>query len=34
MYKLQLSYEALQMIQPSKLDNPILNEDDIKNDHW
>ena len=31
MYKRQLTYEALEMIQPSKLDDLILNSDDVKN---
>ena len=30
MYKCQLNYEALEMIEPSKLDELILNSDDIK----
>ena len=30
MYKRQLTYEALEMIQPSKRDDLILNVDDIK----
>ncbi|CAF3548310.1 unnamed protein product [Rotaria socialis] len=31
MYKRELTYEALEMIQPSKLDDLILNGDDVKN---
>ncbi|CAF4774283.1 unnamed protein product [Rotaria sp. Silwood2] len=31
MYKRELTYEALEMIEPSKLDALILNGDDVKN---
>jgi hypothetical protein len=30
-YKRQLTYEALEIIEPSKIDNLILNGDDVKN---
>jgi hypothetical protein len=31
MYKRQLTYEALETIRPSKLDDLVLNGDDVKN---